>query len=127
MASRAEGQGQAMNYPAFLAAIRDEPDSDVPRLVCADWLEDQGDSDRAEFIRLQLELTRGVKERSRAVELLHRLRTLIVQHRQRWLGVLTKHAADSVFERGFVEQVVLPAATLFNDGPAIFDSHPIHR
>jgi uncharacterized protein (TIGR02996 family) len=116
-----------MSYQAFLAAIRDEPDSDVPRLICADWLEDNGEGDRAEFIRVQLELTRGVKERPRSLELLRRLRALIVEHRERWLGVLTQYAPDSVFERGFVEQVSLRVASLLRDGPAVFDRHPLHR
>jgi uncharacterized protein (TIGR02996 family) len=116
-----------MNYPAFLAAIRDAPEDDVPRLVCADWLEDEGQSDRAEFIRVQVELSRGVRTRSRSVELLRRLRALIVNNRPRWLGVLAAHAPASVFERGFVEQIELRAATLLKYGEAIFDEHPIHR
>jgi uncharacterized protein (TIGR02996 family) len=40
---------------AFLAAIRAAPGDDTPRLVYADWLDDQGDT-RAEFIRLQHQL-----------------------------------------------------------------------
>lgn len=116
-----------MNYPAFLAAIRDAPEDNLQRLVCADWFEDEGQSDRAEFIRVQVELSHGVRARSRSVELLRRLRALIVKHRTRWLGVLTTHAPASVFERGFVEQVELRAATLLAHGRAIFDEHPIHR
>lgn len=38
---------------AILAAILEEPTVDVHRLVYADFLEEQGQSDRAEFIRLQ--------------------------------------------------------------------------
>src|SRR5262245_7675431 len=34
----------------FLAAILEQPDDDGPRLVYADWLEEQGQSDRAELI-----------------------------------------------------------------------------
>src|SRR5262245_39232604 len=116
-----------MNYAAFLAAIRDEPDSDLPRQVCADWLEDEKQPERAEFIRVQIELSHGVRPRSRALELLVRLRALIREHRARWLGALTAHAPASVFERGFVEQVELRAATLLDHGPAIFDEHPIYR
>jgi uncharacterized protein (TIGR02996 family) len=41
---------------AFLATILAAPDDDVPRLVYADWLDDQGQSDRAEMIREQIEL-----------------------------------------------------------------------
>src|SRR4051794_488825 len=41
---------------ALLAAIRQAPRDDAPRLVYADWLDENGDSDRAEFIRLQIEI-----------------------------------------------------------------------
>lgn len=43
---------------AFLDAIRDAPDDDTPRLVFADWLEEHGQPERAEFIRVQCELAR---------------------------------------------------------------------
>ena len=38
---------------AFLGDIIENIDDDAPRLVFADWLEDNGDPARAEFIRLQ--------------------------------------------------------------------------
>src|SRR5688572_2816258 len=41
---------------ALLAAIRDAPADDAPRLVYADWLDENGDPERAEFIRLQVEI-----------------------------------------------------------------------
>jgi uncharacterized protein (TIGR02996 family) len=43
---------------ALLAAIHEAPEDDAPRLVYADWLEDHGESDRADFIRAQVELAR---------------------------------------------------------------------
>src|SRR5262245_34845244 len=46
---------------ALLAAIRANPEDDTPRLMFADWLDEQGDAasvTRAEFIRLQCELAR---------------------------------------------------------------------
>jgi len=43
---------------AFLDAICADPDNDLPRLVYADYLEEQGEEDRAEFIRVQCELAR---------------------------------------------------------------------
>jgi uncharacterized protein (TIGR02996 family) len=46
---------------AFLAAIRATPDEDTPRLVFADWLDEQGDrpsADWAKLIRLQVEAAR---------------------------------------------------------------------
>jgi uncharacterized protein (TIGR02996 family) len=38
---------------ALMQAIIDNPDDDLPRLVFADWLEEQGQADRAELIRCQ--------------------------------------------------------------------------
>lgn len=42
----------------FMAAILANPDDDAPRLIYADWLEEQGDSDRSEFIKVQCELAK---------------------------------------------------------------------
>jgi uncharacterized protein (TIGR02996 family) len=42
----------------FLAAIRAAPDDDAPRLIYADWLDEHGEPERAEFIRVQCELAR---------------------------------------------------------------------
>lgn len=43
---------------ALLAAIREVPDEDTPRLVYADWLQENGQDKCAEFIRVQIELSR---------------------------------------------------------------------
>jgi uncharacterized protein (TIGR02996 family) len=43
---------------ALLAAVRAAPEQDLPRLVYADWLDDQGQPERAEFIRVQCEFPR---------------------------------------------------------------------
>ena len=40
---------------ALLRAICDNPEDDAPRLVYADWLDENGDPLQAEFIRLQLQ------------------------------------------------------------------------
>lgn len=40
----------------LLRAILDNPEDDVVRLVYADWLEEHGEGERAEFIRVQVEL-----------------------------------------------------------------------
>jgi uncharacterized protein (TIGR02996 family) len=45
-------------YEALLAAICAVPDEDTPRLALADWVEENGDADRAAFIRAQVELAR---------------------------------------------------------------------
>jgi uncharacterized protein (TIGR02996 family) len=40
----------------FLRAICTTPDDDTPRLVYADWLDEHGEHERAEFIRVQFKL-----------------------------------------------------------------------
>ena len=47
---------------ALLAAVAESPDDDVVRLVYADWLEEQGEADAANFIRAQVHLARIVVE-----------------------------------------------------------------
>mgnify|MGYP001566510381 CR=1 FL=1 len=42
--------------PGLLKTIIDNPGDDAPRLILADWLEDYGESERAEFIKAQVEL-----------------------------------------------------------------------
>jgi uncharacterized protein (TIGR02996 family) len=42
---------------ALLRTICETPDCDVPRLVYADWLEEHGQHDRAEFIRLLCQIS----------------------------------------------------------------------
>lgn len=42
----------------FLAAICATPEDDGPRLIYSDWLEERGDAERAEFIRVQCKLAR---------------------------------------------------------------------
>lgn len=39
---------------ALYRSILERPDDDLPRLVYADWLEENGESERAEFIRRQI-------------------------------------------------------------------------
>src|SRR5688572_17928114 len=43
---------------ALWSAIRTNPEDDTPRLVYADWLQENGDEERAEFIRVQCELAK---------------------------------------------------------------------
>jgi uncharacterized protein (TIGR02996 family) len=48
---------------AFLQAILENLDDDTPRLVYADWLDEHGDPERADFIRVQGLLARQRKGR----------------------------------------------------------------
>src|SRR5262245_25219775 len=73
---------------AFLAAVIANPDDDAPRLIYADWLDENGDSERAELIRLQCQLAIGW---DRIVSLdgdpeSEREQALLKKNRQRWLS-----------------------------------------
>lgn len=49
---------QAAERAGLVADVIAHPGDDAPRLIFADWLEDQGDGARAEFVRVQCELCR---------------------------------------------------------------------
>jgi uncharacterized protein (TIGR02996 family) len=71
----------------LLQAIRDNLDEDGVRLIYADWLEEHGDSPRAEFIRLQCQLDRLADDDPQRDELEQRERELR-EHEDKWLGPL---------------------------------------
>jgi uncharacterized protein (TIGR02996 family) len=89
----------------FLEDIIANPDDDTPRLIFADWLEEErGDSDRAEFIRLQIERARLPEWDARQVRLRLRELALLEQHQREWKEELPRirGVAWDGFRRGFV-------------------------
>jgi uncharacterized protein (TIGR02996 family) len=82
---------------ALLDAIKDHPHEDTPRLILADWLDEQDnplDAERAAFIRA--EIARGpvaVRSRTASVE---EDKALV----SRWLGPVADLASSHRFERG---------------------------
>jgi uncharacterized protein (TIGR02996 family) len=115
---------------SFLQSIREAPADDAPRLIYADWLEEHGQADRAEFIRVQCRLvglTHEATERSvllaRAESLLRRnwnewvgpLRDIVGPWRDRygesWLGEEFHPESLRRFHRGFVDGIFLDTDT----------------
>src|SRR5262245_29547798 len=92
---------------AFLAAIREHPDDDAPRLVYADWLDEQGEADRAEFIRLQVRLARMSEFDPKRAELRGRAEHLRHVHHVEWVNELPQFegAHWEIFQRGFISTV----------------------
>jgi uncharacterized protein (TIGR02996 family) len=111
---------------AFLAAIREAPDDDTPRLVFADWLDEHGDAARAEFIRAQCELAGGGGGRRRE-RLLRRERELLLEHEHSWLGPLASLVRRATFVRGFVERVTVLAEQLLKHASALFAAAPVRH
>jgi uncharacterized protein (TIGR02996 family) len=102
----------------FLAAIIAEPEDDSLRLIFADWIEDHGEPERAEFVRVQLELARighmhplaDDEDRriiSRAKKLRRREQELSRQHH---LGIHFFACEEIHWSRGFVSRVRLTCA-----------------
>ena len=61
---------------AFILDILEYPDDDTPRLVYADWLDDHGDPERGELIRVQCALARLVRDSLEARPLKRRVEEL---------------------------------------------------
>jgi uncharacterized protein (TIGR02996 family) len=110
---------------AFLHAIIDNPDDDLPRLVYADWLDEHGDAARAEFIRVQVELARLAWHDPPAERLRRRQRELLAEHQARWTWRLGEFVASFEFRRGFVESVSLDAGAFVRRGASLWDVAPV--
>ncbi len=85
---------------ALMTEILQAPDEDGPRLVYADWLEQQGDP-RGEFIRLQCLLAAEGEQ----PELAARAAALLEQHGERWVIPLDAVDAAPGFIRGLLSYV----------------------
>ncbi|VTU00191.1 Repeat-companion domain TIGR02996 OS=Singulisphaera acidiphila (strain ATCC BAA-1392 / DSM 18658 / VKM B-2454 / MOB10) GN=Sinac_4455 PE=4 SV=1 [Gemmataceae bacterium] len=113
---------------ALLAAIIAAPDDDTPRLVYADWLDENGQPERAEFIRVQIEVSRGETTKKRSPQqsiLLTRFRELFSTHGSTWKGSLDGSSADVIFRRGFVEELEIKPERLLDLGAQQLEKHPI--
>ncbi len=130
---------------AFLEAILEAPDDDAPRLIFADWLEDNAQPDRAELIRVQCELARRPAEqrgedlRTQAIRLLH-------AHWDEWVGPLCELVGPRAarmgegwlelgmhtealqrFQRGFVESLTLEAGTFARRAEELYRLAPVRH
>lgn len=108
---------------SFMDQILEQPDDDGPRLVFADWLEEQGDS-RGEFIRVQCALAKLGKDDERRLALHEREQRLLLDYRSCWDSPLRDLADGWDYQRGFAETVrsntrlfLSRAGTLFRTAP----------
>jgi uncharacterized protein (TIGR02996 family) len=113
---------------ALYRAILADPDDDTPRLAYADWLCENGEDDRAEFIRVQCELARNPTLALRAKE-----KALWALHGEQWLAPLKAQGqplyggAHGEFRRGFVEVVWMPASDFRARAEELFDRLPVRE
>jgi uncharacterized protein (TIGR02996 family) len=95
---------------AFIQAISENPEDDALRLIYADFLEDDGQTDRAVFIRTQCELAKLSGGDARRQELKARNERLLwVVHREDWVqhfGIaMTWENALTLFKRRLAETI----------------------
>src|SRR5262245_7056377 len=94
----------------FLDAIIAEPGDDALRLIYADWLDDHGQPDRAQFIRVQVELAHLAADPDadsvRVATRRAREHRLLAAHHREWLGPDPSVFGNGWgFRRGFVERL----------------------
>ncbi len=116
---------------AFIRAILEDPDDDTHRLVCADWLEENGDPVRAEFIRAQVELARMEPQDRRRVPFGKLVQARLGEHGRRLLEAVQREswASEPIFERGFLKSLRLLTPTQADEvverAAEMFDTEPI--
>lgn len=128
----------------FLSAILAQPDDDGPRLVYCDWLEEQGESDRAEFIRLQIKMAAcrmchrkdGTKRKDGYARNCGRCLPG-AQRAQRLMGcdsfpawcpqVIADNVNTSRYRRGFIEEIHCPWQSWLTHHAAIRSATPLRE
>jgi uncharacterized protein (TIGR02996 family) len=137
----------------LLAAVIEAPRDDALRLVCADWLEEHGNLDRAEFIRCQCELNRLIpgyprlpglrpgalmvesqfsvvrrgKARARVDTLRDREYALLETREAEWRRQMPAWARRKalLFRRGFMAEVAVTALQFLEHGGSLWRSIPL--
>jgi uncharacterized protein (TIGR02996 family) len=110
---------------ALLGAIRDNPDEDTPRLVYADWLQENDQVERAEFIRLQCEAVRMPRDSQERGLMLGRATVLKEKHNSAWFGSLEKQFRSCIIERGFVSRLCDDAEKFQKHSPMVEKYAPV--
>jgi uncharacterized protein (TIGR02996 family) len=111
----------------LLQAVIADPDNDTPRLAYADWLEAEGDADRAAFIRVQCMLERLPIEDPQHVVLRQRETELLSQYGYRWAEEFGDQISVWVYRRGFIERVEMCLETSAEQIRVVLDRAPIRH
>ncbi|MBO0697704.1 MAG: TIGR02996 domain-containing protein [Zavarzinella sp.] len=115
---------------AFRRSILEAPDDDAPRLVYADWLDEHGESDRAEFIRLQIRYARmspGDPDRPALKSVVDQIGQA---HHVEWVNQLPQFddVHWEIFDRGFISAVRFDSPdAFFAAAKKVFAAAPIRE
>src|SRR5579872_1801348 len=125
--SRNRGKRAMTEHAGFLKAICDNPEDDTPRLVYADWLDEHGDTARAEFIRVQCQLARSNVPTGKLHRLRRRERELLLEHEMAWTAPLHGLVQRARFVRGFPERITVMAEDFLGHGRKLFRLTPVRH
>jgi uncharacterized protein (TIGR02996 family) len=133
----------------YFRQVLAHPEDDGPRLVAADWWDEQGAAGRAEFVRVQCELARlgpmarkpwGQRKYGKRIRALNRRELKL--YRGGWDAEVIPAAwvvipaawvtANEIYPafvycRGFVEEVICPAADFLAHADAFTAACPLRR
>jgi len=112
---------------ALIEVVRANPEEDTPRLVLADWYEENGDPARGEFVRVQCELASLDPASDRYPNLHVRQLQLLAEHEREWLGEWADRLVRWEFRRGVLDEVTIQPEPFCRDGAALFRDHPVWR
>jgi uncharacterized protein (TIGR02996 family) len=111
----------------FFDRLRADPRSDGPRLIYADWLDDHGEPDRAEFVRVQCALARLPDDAPQRPALVARETELREANEARWAAPVADLVTDWEFRRGVLDSVSVTPGQFIRHGQAIFDTVPVRK
>jgi uncharacterized protein (TIGR02996 family) len=111
---------------ALLAAIIANPDEDTPRLVYADWLDENGQPERAEFIRLQIRFASSPHERESDPDLVRR-EHLLLKQMERCDPAWKLTDGRGQYHRGFVFAARLHATSYARNAEKLFTLAPVRQ
>jgi uncharacterized protein (TIGR02996 family) len=111
----------------FLDAVFARYQDDGPRLIYADFLEDAGDAERAELVRVQLALARLPDEHERRHELANRENELHNAQRNRFTSGLGGLIKNVEFRRGVPDSVTVDTAVFLERGDGLFASVRVRK
>jgi uncharacterized protein (TIGR02996 family) len=117
---------------ALYRAILESPEDDAPRLLYADWLDEHGDVKRAEFIRLQCELSSLIMGSQEAFARYGAIQKqcwdLFNAHHKQWIQDLGPLPSPNIwYRRGLAAKVVCSVAYFVVHGDRLFDLAPIEE
>ena len=113
-----------MDERKFINEILSWPESDEPRLIYADWLEERDDP-RGEFIRVQCALSQDRLDSTERQRLKRRERELLRAHNKTWLSERPSNTRDPKFVRGFIGHIAMNVKTFISQGFQICAQVPL--